>query len=88
MTEDAMSRRRAEPPPKNRTDFQLYVNWKVTKFPNIVDFTERRLLKLVRGTKDASLKSKLLELLTGYRQSKIAIAWQEGEPAWTSVQKD
>lgn len=88
MTEDAMSRRRPESPPKHRTDFQLYVNWKMTKFPNVIDFTERRLLRLGKNTKDPALKSKIFELLSAYKQCKVAVAWSCGEPSWTSVEKE
>ena len=88
MIEDAMSRQRIEITSKSRTDFQLYVNWSLTKFPNVIDFTERRLLKLGQNTKDKALRSKLFELLSAYKQCKVAISWTAGEPSWTSVQRE
>jgi hypothetical protein len=73
--------------PKSRTEFQIYIDWKSTHYSNVIDLTEQRLLRLVKKAKDPSLKSKLGELIAAYRQHKIAIAWQEGEPAWTTVSK-
>ncbi len=73
---------------KSRTEFQIYMDWKSSKrYANVIDFTEQRLLFLAKRTKDAGLKTKILELLDAYKQHKIAIAWQDGEPAWTTINK-
>lgn len=90
MKRPTMAKRRIETASaKTRTEFQLYVNWKgTTKYENVLDFTELKLMSLAARTKDMNLKSKLKEILLNYQESKIAVAWQGGEPAWTSVTKD
>lgn len=86
MSKEAMPDKKDAP--KLRTEFQIYMNWKSSKrFANVIDFTEQRLLRLAKRTKDSNLKTKILELLDAYKQHKIAIAWQAGEPAWTTVNK-
>lgn len=85
MSKEAMAGKKDAP--KSRTEFQIYIDWKSTRYSNVIDLTEQRLLRLVKKAKDPSLKSKLGELIDAYRQHKIAIAWQEGEPAWTTVSK-
>jgi sulfatase maturation enzyme AslB (radical SAM superfamily) len=86
MSKEAMPDKKDTP--KARTEFQIYMDWKSAKrYSNVIDFTEQRLLFLARRTKDSSLKTRILELLDAYKQHKIAIAWQGGEPAWTTINK-
>lgn len=86
MTRDVMPREKNET--KSRTEFQIHINWKATeKYSNVVDLTEQRLIRLAKNAKRPELKSKILELLDAYKQNKIAIAWQEGEPAWAQINK-
>lgn len=73
---------------QRRTDFQLHINWKLTRYNNVVDFTEKRLLILARLETNGYAKSKLLELLAAYKCNEIAIAWQDGGPLWTRINKE
>lgn len=90
MKRPTMAKRRIESTSaKSRTEFQLYVNWRGTsRYENVLDFTELKLKSLVARTKDMNLKSKLNEILSNYKESKIAVAWQEGEPAWHAIVRE
>lgn len=81
-----MSRKKVDVP--KRTSFQLYINWKSTKYSNILDFTEHKLLMLSRAEKNGYTKTKLLELLAAYKNNEIAVAWQGNEPLWTRINKE
>jgi hypothetical protein len=85
MSKEAMAGKKDAPKP--RTEFQIYIDWKTTRYSNVIDFTEQRLLKLAKKAKDPALKSRILELIDAYKQHKVAVAWQEGEPAWTTISK-
>lgn len=83
-----MTPRRSSATTKNRTEFQLYVDWKIIKQPNVVDFTEFKLMQLASKARDMSIKTKLTELIEDYRASRIAVAWTGTSPSWLNVIKD
>lgn len=67
-----------------RTEFQTYASF---SSENVVDMTERRLMKLAISLKDPVKKLSANTLLSDYRAGKIAIAWQEGQPLFTRITK-
>lgn len=79
--------------PQNCTEFQLHKSQLplAQGFPKgkVVDFTEHKLLLLIRQTKDNDRKLLLLDLLTQYRAGKVAVAWDSGyKPVYVTVTRE
>jgi len=70
------SARRATKRLERGTDFQLHVRLP----PNVVDFTERRLLLCVDRAKDAQQRLFLVALVSDYQAQRVAVAWRRGRP--------
>ncbi len=79
--------------PLGSTEFQLHKSQLTLPqgFPKskILDFTEYKLLRLVRQARDQDRKLALLDLLAKYRKGDVAIGWESGsKPVYTSVTRD
>lgn len=67
------------------TDFQLHaVDGSLP--PNVIDFTERRLVLCVERAKDAQQRMFLVALLADYRTRLVAVAWRRGRPVALRVE--
>lgn len=78
--------------PPGTTQFQLHKSQLQIShgFPKaiILDFTEHKLLALVRQSRDNERKLLLLDLLAKYRAGTVAVAWENGnKPVYISVTK-
>lgn len=76
--------------PPGSTEFQLHVNQLPLPqgFPKnkLLDFTEYKLLGLLRVARDNDRKLALLDLLTKYRKGEVAVGWEGGsKPVYINV---
>ena len=62
--------------PSSCTEFQLHAELG----PNVIDFTERRLLLCVERAKDPRQRLLLVALVSDYRAGHAAVAWRRGRP--------
>ena len=67
----------------NRTEYQLYSYER-----RVIDFTEKRLVKMWNESLATKRKIELAALIEDYRSNSVAIAWQDGEPVFIRVVKD
>lgn len=79
--------------PVGCTEFQLHKSQIPLPqfFPHnkLVDFSEFKLLGLIRAARDQERKLALLDLLAKYRKGDVAIGWESGsKPVYTNVTKD
>ena len=69
----------------HQTEFQIHTKYVKRLGPNAVDFTERKLIQLIRLTVNSNMSIKLSALLDGYRDGEVAIAWREGAPVYVTI---
>lgn len=67
-----------------QTEFQLYKNAGELQ-AKIFDFTEFKLMNLVKITTDNKKRLITMDVLNDYRNGKIAVAWRSGQPVWVVV---
>lgn len=67
------------------TEFQLHGG---NVFRNVVDFTERKLLKYASKASDHQQKLVLMVMIDDYRKGNIAIAWRRGQPVYVKVTRE
>lgn len=70
----------------NRTEYQIHKSR--TRQCNLIDYTERKLLKHVDDTFDQQQKQVLSDLLLKYKRGEVAIAWRRGSPLYINVLKE
>jgi hypothetical protein len=70
--------------PERCTEFQLYGS----NGPNVVDFTERRLLSYAAKATDPQQKLTLFAMIDSYRKGDIAVAWRRGNPLYVKVTRE
>ena len=73
------------------TDFMLHKSQQTifTGIQNrIIDYTEHRLIRYIKTTKDTQQKLQLAALLCEYKLGNVAIAWKRGQPKWLKVVKN
>lgn len=81
-----MLSKRLDVKPVNSTEFQTHKNhMKIDDSNHIIDFTEFKLLKMIKESiNDKDKKTALLSLMSKYKDGKIIIAWRAGEwPIYT-----
>ncbi len=54
----------------------------------IIDYTEHKLIRYIKGTKDTQQKLVLAALLGEYKCGNVAIAWRRGQPKYLKVVKN
>ena len=79
--------------PLGSTEFQLHTSQLSLSqgFPRnrLLDFTEHKLLKLIRSARDQDRKLALLDLLAKYRKGEVAVGWEGGsKPVYTPVTRE
>jgi hypothetical protein len=67
------------------TEFQLH-GGNVCR--NVVDFTEKKLLRYASKTHDSQQKLVLMAMIQDYKDGNIAIAWRRGQPVYIKVTKE
>jgi len=67
------------------TEFQLH---EATGLRNVVDFTERKLLRYASKTHDQQQKLVLMAMIEDYKSGNIAVAWRRGQPVYIRVTKE
>jgi len=67
------------------TEFQLHSG---VCDRNVVDFTERKLIRFASKTHDSQQKLVLMAMIEDYRKGNIAIAWRRGQPVWIKVTRE
>lgn len=70
--------------PEKSTEFQLHKG----NSSEVIDYTERRLLRYAVKTNDPQQRMILLTMVDDYRQGHIAIAWRRGQPVYVKVTKE
>jgi hypothetical protein len=68
------------------TEFQLYMGNKNGK--NVIDFTEKKLIKYALKCADAQQKLVLMALIRDYRAGAVAVAWRRGAPVPIRITKE
>jgi hypothetical protein len=70
------------------TCFQLHKSMliEVGSCANIIDFTEKKLIRDIDNSKDALKKLLLVAMLEDYTSGKIAISWKKGVATYTRIQ--
>jgi len=79
--------------PLNCTEFQLHKSQlplpQGFSSTRLLDFTEYKLLGLIRQSRDNDRKYALLNLLADYKAGKVAIAWENGsKPVYVQVTRE
>lgn len=77
-------------PKRPNTDYQLHVAHLELcghDTSNVVDFTERRLINLIRRSRSNRIQRQVLDVLQSYREGSIAIAWAEGMPMYHNIDR-
>jgi hypothetical protein len=67
------------------TEFQLHGG---DGARNVVDFTERKLIRYATRTSDHQQKLVLMAMIEDYKKGNIAVAWRRGQPVWVKVTKE
>ena len=67
------------------TEFQLHGG---NAFRNVVDFTEKKLLKYASKTSDQQQKLVLMAMIDDYKKGNIAVAWRRGQPVYVHISKE
>ena len=67
------------------TEFQLHGS---NGSHNVVDFTEKKLLRYASRSQDSQQKLVLMAMIKDYMDGNIAIAWKRGQPVWIKVTKE
>ena len=88
----AITEKRLAEKPLNSTEFALYKAFLslATGFPRskLLDFSEHKLVKLIKHCRDNDRKLMLIKLLGDYKLGKVAIAWESGDkPLYINVTK-
>lgn len=63
--------------PDRCTDFQLHLEGHAS---NVIDFTERKLVRYALATQDEQQRIVLMALIVDYRAGAVAVAWRQGRP--------
>jgi hypothetical protein len=64
------------------TAFSFYPN---RPTPDVIDFTEERLIRRMTTTRSRRKVNELGEVLARYVGGEVAVAWQDGEPVVVPV---
>jgi hypothetical protein len=71
------------------TDYQLHKNLSLVEVnKNIIDFTEKKLEKMIKAARHTLDRDRLETFLTDYKKGLIAISWSHGQPKHVRVTKD
>lgn len=73
--------------PGRPTDFVVHkdFNFEMEGCNNIIDFTEKRLLRIAKETKDSRYAKNVLELCEKFCNGEVAISWKDGKPKYLNV---
>jgi len=71
------------------TEFTLHVSQKTVleKKRNLIDYSEKKLIKYIDQVEDSQQKMVLIALLHDYRKGQVALAWKRGQPVYLKVTK-
>jgi hypothetical protein len=69
------------------TEFQVHVSQRTITL-EVIDYSEKKLIKLYEVTYDPVKKLSLSALIDDYRAGHVALAWWKGEPVSIKVTKD
>lgn len=72
--------------PDKGTEFQLHSS--SSGMLNVIDFTERKLIKYASKVTDLQQKMLLMALIEDYRRGRVAVAWRRGRPVHLPVTKE
>ena len=70
-----------------QTPFQICVkhNPEIKQKSNIFDFTEFKILRLIKKISNKRLVASLQDALKSYQDGKISISWRAGNPVYISL---
>lgn len=71
-----------------QTCFALHKSQSTFNYGNVIDFSERRLMRLALSINDAQQKLVLMAMLSDYIHGLLAIAWKRGLPTYVKVTKN
>lgn len=74
----------------NQTTYQIHIRHRASlryHLPQLLDFTEAKLLKNIKNSPDPILKLKHAALLQDYLDGKIAVCWKQGMPYFLKIKK-
>jgi hypothetical protein len=69
------------------TELQVHVSQRTATL-GIIDYSERRLMRMFDVTIDPVKKLSIAALIDDYRSGLIAVAWRAGEPVYVKVTRD
>lgn len=71
----------------NQTVFQVHIKHhpELKKFHNLFDFSEFKILSLLKKLSNKRLVVPLKDALESYQNGKIAIGWQQGNPIYIQI---
>lgn len=72
----------------NCTEFTLHKRYYSTSYKNVIDFSEKKLVKFIETINDQQQKLFLIALLKDYIDGNVALAWKKGIPLYFKVVKD
>lgn len=55
---------------------------------NVIDYTEKKLVRKIEETRDAQKKLLLVAMLKDYTEGQIAVSWKRGVPHYTKITQD
>lgn len=65
----------------DQTDYQLYSQ-------SVIDYTERKLIRMMEAWKEGAQKLELAALIESYRHGNVAVAWRRGVPMYINITHD
>lgn len=70
-----------------QTEFQMHAKFSkaIQKSSGVLDYTDSKITRLLKNTRDMKMGIMLLQLLREYREGKVAIAWRNGRPVYVNV---
>lgn len=73
-----------------QTEFQLHKSQisAYSSIQNIIDYTEKKLIKYTKSVTDAQQKLVLLAILKDYLEGTVAISWKKGKPIYLRITKE
>lgn len=73
----------------SQTEYQLHKSFvpALNADDNVIDYTERRLCKILERVKDQKIRVNLQTLLEDYRNGRAVIAWRSGVPCYLPVKQ-
>jgi lysophospholipase L1-like esterase len=73
-----MAKKKSEPRSRSAYQTHVVVLFGANDAKNIIDLTERKLVRIASSHKDENVRKLAARMLSDYTSGKIAVAWEQG----------